>query len=147
MSEMANVPAGPPKRLKQLPREELALFVAENVKHLLEEEALAILDNPFVTPAVCQTIAQNQRPIGFYSVRLKPSPRPQPPPPPAVSLVSSPPCPDLGRLSIDVRGPAAVRGATDTQLLPRVDKPALGERTAPARRCSSALIKVFLFDP
>ena len=71
MTEIARVPQSPPKRLKQLPREELALFVAENVKHLLEEEALAILDNPFVTPAVCQTVAQNQRLIGFYSVRLK----------------------------------------------------------------------------
>src|SRR6476659_8089153 len=71
MSEMASVPPRPPKRLKQLPREELALFVAENVKHLLEEEVLAVLDNPFVTPAVCQTIARNQRLTGFYSVRLK----------------------------------------------------------------------------
>ncbi len=43
--------------------------------------------------------------------------------------------------------PAPVRRAIETQLLLRVDKLTLGERVASARRCSHALIKVFLFDP
>jgi len=135
------------KRLKQLPREELAQFVAENVKHLLEEEALAVLDNPFLTPAVCQTIAQNQRLIGFYSVRLKLVALRQTPQSHAVKLVYYLYWPDLVRLSVDVKVPAPVRRAIETQLLLRVDKLSLGERIASARRCSSALIKVFLFDP
>lgn len=135
------------RRLKQLPREELAQFVAENVKHLLEEEALAVLDNPFLTPAVCQTIAQNQRLIGYYSVRLKLVALRQTPQPHAVKLVHYLYWPDLVRLSVDVKVPAAVRRAIDTQLLLRVNKLTPGERIASARRCSAALIKVFLFDP
>src|SRR5215212_1689497 len=147
MNEMARVPAGPPKRLKQLPREELALFVAENVKYLLEDEALAILDNPFVTPAVCQSIAQNQRLIGFYSVRLRLVALRQTPQAHAVKLVHYLYWPDLVRLSVDVRVPATVRRAIDTQLLLRIDRLTLGERISSARRCSPALIKAFLFDP
>ena len=54
---------------------------------------------------------------------------------------------DLLALSIDVKIPAPVRRAIDTQLLNRVDKLSLGERIASARRCGSALIKAFLFDP
>ena len=134
-------------RLKQLPREELAQFVAGNVKHLLEDEALDVLDNPFLTPAVCQMIAQNQRLIGFYSVRLKLVALRQTPQSHAVKLVYYLYWPDLVRLSVDVKVPATVRRAIDTQLLLRVDKLTLGERIASARRCSPALIKVLLFDP
>jgi len=147
MTGTASLPPSSPRRLKQLSREELASFVAENVKHLLEEEALAILDNPFVTPAVCQAIAQNQRLIGFYSVRVKLVSLRQTPQAHAVKLVYYLYWPDLVRLSVDVKVPAAVRRAIDTQLLLRVDKLTLGERIASARRCSQALIKVFLFDP
>lgn len=140
------VPSGPPKRLKELPREALAQFVAGNVKHLLEEEALAILDNPYVTTQICQMIGQNQRLTGFYSVRLKLVSLRQTPQSHATKLVYYLYWPDLVRLSVDVTIPAAVRRAIDTQLLLRVDKLTLGERIASARRCSTALIKVFLFD-
>jgi hypothetical protein len=43
--------------------------------------------------------------------------------------------------------PATTRRAIDTILVNRVDKLALGERITSARRCSQALIKIFLFDP
>jgi len=141
------MPSGPPRRLKELSRDELTDFVVANVKHLLEEEALAILDNPFVTTKVCQLIGQNQRLTGFYSVRLKLVALRQTPQAHATKLVFYLFWPDLVRLSVDVTVPAAVRRAVDTQLLLRVEKLTLGERIASARRCSQALIKVLLFDP
>lgn len=141
------MPSGPPKRLKELSRDELTDFVVANVKHLLEEEALAVLDNPFITTKVCQLIAQNQRLTGFYSVRLKLVALRQTPQAHATKLVFYLYWPDLVRLSVDVTVPAAVRRAVDTQLLLRVEKLTLGERIASARRCSQALIKVLLFDP
>ena len=133
--------------LKRLPREELALFVAENVKHLLEEEALAVIANPYVSTPILQTIAQNQRLIGFYSVRLRLAAHRATPQAHSVKLVYYLYWPDLLRLSIDVKVPSAVRRAIDTQLLLRVDKLTLGERIASARNCSHALVKAFLFDP
>ncbi|MBV9494942.1 MAG: hypothetical protein JOZ54_11900 [Acidobacteria bacterium] len=144
---VATMPSGPPRRLKELSRDELTDFVVANVKHLLEEEALAILDNPFVTTKVCQLIGQNQRLTGFYSVRLKLVALRQTPQAHATKLVFYLFWPDLVRLSVDVTVPAAVRRAVDTQLLLRVEKLTLGERIASARRCSQALIKVLLFDP
>ena len=50
-------------------------------------------------------------------------------------------------MSVDVKVPATVRRAVDTLLLARVEKLTLGEKIASAKRCSAALIKVFLFDP
>ena len=54
---------------------------------------------------------------------------------------------DLIDLSVDVQVPAQVRRAVDTQLLNKVNKLSLGEKISSARRCSHALIKIFLFDP
>lgn len=133
--------------LKSIGREELAQFVAENVKHLTEDEALAILDNPYVTTAICQTVAQNQRLTGFYSVRLRLTAHRRTPLAHATKLVHYLYWPDLLRLSTDVTVPAPVRRAIDTQLFIRLDKLTLGEKIASARRCSHALIKVLVFDP
>ncbi len=133
--------------LKSLNRDALADFLAENLAHLVEDEALAVLENPYVTPRVCQAIAQNQRLSAFYSVRVKLVGHRQTPQAQAVRLVHYLYWPDLVRLSVDVTVSAQVRRAIDTILLTRVDKLSLGERIAAARRCSSALIKVLLFDP
>ena len=133
--------------LRSLDSRRLGEFVAGEIKTLLEDEALAILENRFVTPAICQAIAQNQRLTSFYSVRLKLVALRQTPQAHAVKLVHYLYWPDLVRLSVDVKVPATVRRAIDTQLLLRVDKLTLGEKIASARRCSAALIKVFLFDP
>jgi hypothetical protein len=133
--------------LKSLSRDELADFLAENLAHLVEDEALAVLENPYVTPKVCQAIAQNHRLSAFYSVRLKLVAHRQTPQAQAVRLVHYLFWPDLVRLSVQVTVSAQVRRAIDTVLLTRVDKLALGERISAARRCSAALIKVFLFDP
>lgn len=133
--------------LQSLPREELVEFVKENVRQLLEDEALAILENPYVTPSICQLMAQNQRLAGFYSVRLKLVANRHTPQAHAVKFVHYLYWSDLVRLSVDVKVSAPVRRAIDTILVNKVDKLTLGERIASAKRCSQALIKVLLFDP
>ena len=135
------------RHLKSVDRDELATFVAENLPALTEDEAIAILDNPYVTPQICQQIAQNQRLAAFYSVRLKLIALRQTPQAIATKLAHYIYWPDLVRLSVEMTVSAPVRRAIDTVLLARVEKLTLGERIASARRCSQALIKVFLFDP
>jgi len=133
--------------LKSYSREDLQDFVAENLSTMTEDEAIAVLDNPYVSPKICQTIAQNQRLAAFYSVRLKLVALRQTPQAIATKLVHYLYWPDLVRLSVNVTISAPVRRALDTVLLTRVDKLTLGERISSARRCSAALIKHFLFDP
>lgn len=134
------------QRVKSLSRDELQTFLADNLSHLNEDEALAVLENPYVTPKVCQAIAQSQRLAAFYSVRAKLVAHRQTPQAQAIRLVHYLYWPDLVRLSVEVTVSPPVRRAIDTVLLTRVDKLALGERISAARRCSSALIKHFLFD-
>lgn len=135
------------RRLQQLSREELAAFIAENVSVLTEEEALAVLDNLQVTPQILGRIAQTPRVTGFYSVRLKLVAHRQTPQAHAVKLVHYLYWVDLVNLSVDVQVPAPVRRAIDNQLLARVEKLTLGEKVTSARRCSTALVKIFLYDP
>src|SRR5438093_5733458 len=133
--------------LKSLSREEILSFVKENVRTLLEDEALAVLDNPYITPAICQTIANTQRLVGFYSVRLKLVAQKHTPLAHATKFVHYLYWSDLVRLSVDVKVPAPVRRAIDTLLVNKIDKLTLGERITSAKRCSHALIKELLFDP
>src|SRR5579859_7369571 len=135
------------KRIQALPREELLQFVQENVRQFLEDEALAVLDNPYVTPAMCQQIAQTQRLTAFYSVRLKLVALKHTPQAHAVKLVHYLFWSDLVRLSVDVKVPAPVRRAIDTILVNRVDKLTIGERITCAKRCSHALIAELIWDP
>jgi len=133
--------------LRSLDARRLADFVVTEIKTLLEDEALAILENRFITPAICQAIAQNQRLTAFYAVRLKLVALRQTPLAQATKFVHYLYWPDLVHLSVDVKVPAAVRRAIDTQLLIRVEKLTLGEKIAAARHCSAALIKALLFEP
>jgi hypothetical protein len=135
------------RHIKALPREELLHFVKENVRSLLEDEALAVLDNPYLTSAICQTIAQDLRLTAFYSVRLRLVAHKQTPQAHAVKFVHYLYWSDLVRLSVDVKIPAPVRRAIDTLLVNKIDKLTLGERITSAKRCSHALIKELLFDP
>src|SRR5438105_2297257 len=134
------------KRIESLPRGELLQFVQENAHHFLEDEALAVLANPYITPAICQAIAQNQRLAAFYSVRLKLVMNKQTPLAHAVKFVHYLFWSDLVRISIDVKVPAPVRRAIDNILVNKIDKLTLGERITVAKRCSHALIKALLFD-
>ena len=135
------------RRIQALPRDELLQFVQENVRQLLEDEALAVLENPYVTPAICQQIAQTQRLAAFYSVRLKLVALKHTPQAHAVKLVHYLYWSDLVRLSVDVKVSAPVRRAIETLLVNKVDKLTLGERITCAKRCSHALISVLMWDP
>ena len=126
---------------------ELAAFVATNGASLLEDEALALLDNAHCTAAICGTLANNPRLTAFYAVRLRLVQHRATPLTHAVKLVHYLHWPDLLRLSVDGKVPPQVRRAIDTQLLARLSKLALGEKIAAAKRCSAALIKELLFDP
>ena len=135
------------KHIKSFNREELSEFVKDNVRTFLEDEVLAVLENPYVTPAICQAIAQTQRLTAFYSVRLRLVSHKQTPQAHAVKFVHYLYWSDLVRLSVDVKVPAPIRRAIDNMLVGRVDKLTLGERITSAKRCSQALIKALLFDP
>jgi hypothetical protein len=134
------------QELSRATRDDLTAALREAAS-LYEDEALAILDNPFVTPQHIGRIAQTPRLTGFYAVRVRLVAHRQTPQAHAVKLVHYLYWFDLVRLSIDVQVPAPVRRAIDTLLVSRADKLSLGEKVSSARRCSSALIKVFLFDP
>jgi hypothetical protein len=136
-----------PLRIDTLPRADLEAFLFENLSALTEDETLAALENPFITPQLIGKIAQNARLTGFYAVRLRMVGHRQTPQAHAVKLVHYLYWFDLLRLSIDMQVPAQVRRSIDTQLLSRAEKLSLGERIASAKRCGGALIKVFLFDP
>lgn len=134
-------------RVKSLSRDELDLFVAENIRSLVEDEVQDIFDNPYCTPRILGSIAQNQRLTAFYSVRLRLVAHRQTPQAHAVKFVHYLYWFDLLRLSCDVKIPAPVRRAIETQLVNRAGELTLGERVSSARRCTPALVKVFLFDP
>jgi hypothetical protein len=134
-------------RIDSLTRSALEEFLFENLSALTEDETLAALQNPYITPQLIGKIAQNPRLTGFYGVRLRMVAHRQTPQAHAVKLVHYLYWFDLVRLSIDVQIPAPVRRSIDTQLLMRVEKLSLGERIASARRCGGALLKFFLFDP
>lgn len=132
-------------RLRDLSRNELEQLAQETLS-LTEEEALAVLENPYITPRLIQKIAQAERLAGYYSIRVKLVAHRLTPQAFAVKLVHYLYWFDLVRLSVEVTVPAPVRRAIDTRLLTRVGGLSVGERVASARRCSSALIKRFLFD-
>jgi hypothetical protein len=133
--------------IKQMRREDLDLFVVENAALLLEDEALAVLENPNVTPQILGKLAQTPRVTGYHSVRVRLVAHRQTPMAHAMKLVHYLYWIDLLNLSVDVQVPAPVRRTVDNQLLARVEKLTLGERITSARRCSPALVKVFLYDP
>jgi hypothetical protein len=133
-------------QIRRLARDELKDFVAENIKTLAEDEAIAVIENLFVTPSMLMAIAQSPRLAGFYAVRVRLVAHRQTPQAQSTKLVHYLHWFDLVRLSIEVTVPAPVRRAIDTQLLLKLDKLSLGERIASARRCCHALVKAFLAD-
>lgn len=135
------------RHVKSLARDELDLFVAENLGSLTEDETLAILANPYCSPKILGAIAQAQRLTALYSVRLSLVAHRLTPQAHAVKFVHYLYWFDLLRLSLEVQVPAPVRRSIETLLLNRVNELSLGERVSSARRCSHALVKPFLFDP
>src|ERR1043165_6908102 len=109
-------------RGEEVSRDALAEFGAKNLAHLFEEEALAVLANPHVTPQICQQIARSIRLTAIYSVRLRLVALRQTPQAHAVKLVHYLYWFDLLRLSVDVRVPPTVRRAIDQLLLTNITK-------------------------
>jgi hypothetical protein len=135
------------KHIRSFSRDELTDFLAGSLASLVEDEAVAVLENPNVTPAMCQAIARTPYLAAIAAVRLRLVQSRATPLTHSVKLVHYLHWPDLLRLSVDVKVPAQVRRAIDAQLLLRLEKLSLGEKIAAAKRCSAALIKVLLFDP
>lgn len=135
------------RSIKSLSRDALAAYVAENLANCFEDEALAILENRYVTPQICQQIARSQRLTAFYSVRLRLVALRQTPQAHAVKLIHYLYWFDLLRLSVDVKVPPTVRRAIDQRLLTNVNKLTVGERVSSARRCNGTLAKALMFDP
>lgn len=135
------------QEIRTYSRERLAAFVEEELPVLSEEEALALLGNPFVNGPVLGKVANTPRLVSFYGVRLGLVAHRATPQAHAVKLVHYLHWADLLRLSMEVQVPATTRRAIDTQLLQRLGKLSLGEKVSAAKRCSSALIKALLFDP
>jgi hypothetical protein len=141
------VPSPVIEAIRRFSSTEISGFMASNGTSLHADEALALLDNAHCTASVCQTLAQNQRLTAFYSVCLRLVQHRATPLAHSVKLVHYLHWRDLVQLSVDVKVSAQVRRAVDTQLLLRVEKLSRGEKIAAAKRCSAALIRVFLFDP
>lgn len=135
------------RKLQSFSREELLQFVAENLPVLLEEEALAVIANANVTSQILGKIAQQPRLASFHSVRVRLVAHRQTPQAHAVKLIHYLYWFDLLDLSLDLQIPAPVRRAIEVLLINRAEKLSLGEKVSSARRCTTALIKVFLFDP
>lgn len=135
------------RKIRSFTREELHDFVVENIGTLLEDEALAALDNPYCYPHLCDIVAQSTRLTAFYSVRLRLVMHRATPRAHALKLVHYLHWPDQLRLSVDVTVAPPVRRAIDNHMLMRAPELTAGERIASARRCSTALIKHFLTDP
>lgn len=138
---------GSARRILTYSRDELGQFVSEFAASLSEDEALAVIATRSITPQILGKIAQTPRLTGFHSVRVRLVAHRQTPQAHAVKLVHYLYWFDLLALSLDVQVPAPVRRAIETQLVNRAEKLSLGERISSARRCTTALIKVFLFDP
>src|SRR5947199_7478416 len=113
---------------------ELAAFVAANGLSLLEDEALAVLDNPHCTAAICGVLARNQRLTAFYAVRFRLVQHRATPLTHAVKLVHYLHWPALLRLSVNVTVPPQVRRAADAQLRARLPKPPLAGNIAASKR-------------
>ncbi|MGH9420143.1 MAG: hypothetical protein ACRD3J_09225, partial [Thermoanaerobaculia bacterium] len=122
------------KQIGSFSRQELSEFLSKNAASLLEEEALAVLANPFVTPGMCQAIAVTRHLVGFRAVRLRLVQTRATPLTHSIKLIHYLSWTDLLRLSVEVTVPAQVRRAIDTQLLLRLDTISLGEKISAAKR-------------
>lgn len=114
---------------------------------LTEDEALAVLDNPFCTSAICQKIARTNRLTSFYSVRLKLVMHRATPQQEAMRFIHFLFWPDLLRVSTNVQIAPVIRRAAEARLAGQVEKMTSGEKITAAKSCSRELIRRLLFDP
>lgn len=127
-------------------RAELAAFYARSPA-LSETEALAVMNNPNCTAAICQGIALTSRLTSYYSIRARLVSHKATPHTFALKFVHYLYWVDLLRFSTDVRVPGPVRRSIENQLLAKLQELALGERITAAKACSREVAKSLLFDP
>ncbi|HVT43727.1 MAG TPA: hypothetical protein VMT00_04990 [Thermoanaerobaculia bacterium] len=133
--------------IRQMGGDELIELVNDCLDRLGEDELLAVLGNRYCTSQLCLLVASHPRASSSYRIRARLVEHRATPQAHALKFVHYLYWPDLLRISIDVRVPPAVRRAVDKQLVTKIQKMALGEKMAAARRCSRELVKVLLFDP
>lgn len=133
------------REIQAMTRSELAAFFSRSPA-LSETEALAVLDNPNCTAAICQGIALTSRLTSYYSIRAKLVSHKATPHTFALKFVHYLYWVDLLRFSTDVRVPGPVRRSIENQLLAKLQELALGERITAAKACSREVVKSLLFD-
>ena len=132
--------------IRDMNREELGAFVAENLASLGEDEAMAVLSNRFCTPPICVAIAGNSRLASYYEVKLKLVICQATPQHLSLKFVRHLYRADLVRCSIDVQIVPPIRAAMEAQILSVLPKVTLGERISMAKNCSREIGKALVGD-
>lgn len=133
-------------RIRQMNREELEDFVSSSADSMIEEEALAVLDNHFCTNTIIARLAQSPRLTGRYSVKRALVAHRLTPQGHAMKFVHHLQWRDLLRLSTDVRVPPAIRRSIEESMKLKLPKLTLGEKIASAKFCSRAIMNVLMSE-
>lgn len=135
------------RRLREAGEEELERLVAVAREALGVPEARQILRNPFAGEAVLVALAAIPALVSRYEVRRELVAHPRTPRTLALQLVAGLYWRELAALGIDTRVHPIVRRAADRRLLERLPGLAIGEKSALARRASTAVIAGLRLDP
>ncbi len=133
-------------RIRQMNREELEEFVSSSADSMIEEEALAVLDNHFCTNTIIARLAQSPRLTGRYSVKRALVAHRLTPQGHAMKFVHHLQWRDLLRLSTDVRVPPPIRRSIEESMKTRLVKLTLGEKITAGKFCSGAIMKILMAE-
>lgn len=131
-------------RIRQMNREELEDFVEASLPSMIEEEALAVLDNHFCSSTIVSKLAQSPRITSHYSIRRALVSHRMTPQGQAMKFVHHLQWRDLLRNSVDVRVAPAVRRSIEDHMKMKMPKLTLGEKITAAKFCSSDIAKVLM---
>ena len=131
-------------RIRQMNRDELEEFVDSSIESMIEEEALAVLDNHFCTNTIIAKIAQSPRVTGRYPVKRALVAHRLTPQGQAMKYVHHLQWRDLLRLSTDVRVPPPIRRSIEENMKMKLAKLTLGEKIASAKFCSRDIARVLM---
>lgn len=131
-------------RIRQMDREALERFVDGSLESMIEEEALAVLDNHYCTHTLVNRLAQSPRVTSHYSVRRALVGHRLTAQGHAMKFAHHLQWRDLLRLSVDVRVSPPVRRAVEEQMKLKLPKLTLGEKIASAKFCSREIAKILM---
>ncbi|MDX1582569.1 MAG: hypothetical protein R3338_03125, partial [Thermoanaerobaculia bacterium] len=129
--------AGPPEGMSEE-------FVESALGSMIEEEALAVLDNHYITNTLIAKIAQSPRITAHYSVRRALVRHRLTPQGHAMKFAHHLQWKDLLSLSTDVRVSPAVRRSIEDHMKLKIPKLTVGEKIASAKFCSREIAKLFM---